>query len=99
MRRRPIVQRLIIWDRQSVSRGDLSTLVAQLGSRWKLIHDDTYTPRRHFNWQEMMNAYRRLEFVRLEPERIPASATRPASAAQRKAMTRPPAPIAPESPW
>lgn len=98
MRRRPIVDRLIVWDRQSVSQGDVQTLGSQLGSRWRLTHKDEYVVRRHFNWQDMDNYYR-LEFVRIEPEPIPLSATRPAPAATSKSTPRPAASTAPASPW
>lgn len=96
LRRRPTVQRLVIWDRKSVSLEDPQTMESALGPDWKLMETRDYPIYRHWNWQYMDN-FRRLEFARTTPFPIPPSATRPATQPRKL----PPAslPTTTLSPW
>jgi hypothetical protein len=73
LRRRPTVQRLIVWICERVSRDDDKTIGAALGPNWKLVSVEDYPIYRHWNWQDM-DLLRRYEFERIAPEPVPMPA-------------------------
>jgi hypothetical protein len=75
--RRPEAQRLILWDRESVSRNETLEMIQQaLGDKWELVGTWAQNTRRHWNWQDM-DSLRRMEFKRIGPPPEPVKDNRP----------------------
>jgi hypothetical protein len=69
----PQISRVILWERMETGTEAPSDHIAALmGPAWKCIHENTFTGRVHWDWQELYTLRRR-EYVKQQ-----AAATRPA---------------------
>jgi hypothetical protein len=74
LQKSPKISRVILWERMEKGPEAPSDRVAALlGPGWKCIHENTFSGRFHWDWQELYTLRRR-EYVRLQ-----ASTTRPAT--------------------
>ena len=73
LKKSPRITRVILWERDEMSaKAPSDRVAALLGPGWTCIHENTFTGRVHWDWQELYTLRRR-EYVRQQPP-----ATRPA---------------------